>query len=342
VECANRYGFMANVFDGFTRPALACELVGKVYGTQPDVPGYVAMVENNETWKLFSQYNNLENPKAYCDKRFASIIPSRDELRVWATKSGPLDKAAGWPTLINAGANPQVNYSWYFTSTFRSNNQPWLYGLGETNFLLENYAVNSGHLVVCKAPAPIITTINNPATFPIDAGFPTTAFAGAKFKLNMSTTNAGYSFTSSDAVDAPVDNTGIITINDKPAGEVTITASKTGEADFEYKFTIEEFYSLDGVVNFVPAMDVCPNKGLTLPSPNQLSNGIENARLVGNILNEWGFMGNQGWVLEEGRNALFTNSIISPIRRMAVGPVTFTHYSMGNSSAEIYNVYCYK
>ncbi|HIF9114920.1 TPA: hypothetical protein ACX6O7_003744 [Photobacterium damselae] len=156
------------------------------------------------------------------------------------------------------------------------------------------------YIDICAANRfiPIITTIKNPHTFAGDSGFPTTAFDGAQFKLNMSKDNTGYTFVSSDSTNAPVDANGVITINDKPAGEVTITASKDGEADFEYKFTIAEYYSNETNGAMLPpdqSFPYCANKGLSTPSREQLSNGIPLSRSVGTFWQEWGNMVNWGW-----------------------------------------------
>ncbi|MCU8168454.1 hypothetical protein M2H12_22470, partial [Vibrio vulnificus] len=152
---------------------------------------------------------------------------------------------------------------------------------------------------------PTVTTVKNTHNFAVDSGFPTTAFDGAQFKLNMSPDNAGYSFVSSDSTNAPVDGNGVITINDKPAGEVTITASKNGEADVEYSFNVDEFYSiplLGRAVASTEAKASCSTRGLNEPTREQLaSQGVKDARQVGGLFTEWGLPQQwNGWVPPTG------------------------------------------
>jgi hypothetical protein len=354
VECANRYGFMANVFDGYTRPALGCELINsdgslKKYGSYTDVGNTKV---RNEDWKLLPSNSTMSFAKQYCDDEYSYIVPSDSELLNWAQRNGPLNEMAGWPTVIKGSNYPAIDYAYYYQSSLYNSTVtdmgPAAYALGNDIgnrkvFLEKTWitlsSANDGALTICKAPAPTITTVNNPTTFPIDAGFPTTAFAGAKFKLNMSKTNAGYSFTS-DAVDAPVDDTGIITINDKPAGEVTITASKQGEADFEYKFTIEEFYSntTNGVgYLWSIANSNCLNAGLKVPSQAQLSTGVSGSRGVGQFWQEWGRMDGQGWATPNSYLYSSTpgNGWIHGVEASGGG---YT-YSEGTGT---YTPYCYK
>ncbi|MCU8168343.1 hypothetical protein M2H12_21890, partial [Vibrio vulnificus] len=145
-----------------------------------------------------------------------------------------------------------------------------------------------------------VSTVKNAHTFAVDSGFPTTAFNGAQFKLNMYGDNTGYSFVSSDTINAPVDSDGVVTMRGKPTGEVTITASKDGEADFEYKFTIQLFFNglLPGSNTPLGphgASQVCINSNYQVPTREMLSNGHSGSRSVGALLNEWGSMLSWGW-----------------------------------------------
>ncbi|MCU8269375.1 hypothetical protein M2G84_22730, partial [Vibrio vulnificus] len=139
-----------------------------------------------------------------------------------------------------------------------------------------------------------VSTVKNAHTFAVDSGFPTTAFNGAQFKLNMYGDNTGYSFVSSDTINAPVDSDGVVTMRGKPTGEITITASKDGEADFEYKFTVQHWF-IDSVprdpyewAGYTHCRDTY---GAGTPR-NLLSSGVAYERSVGALLNEWGNLTN--------------------------------------------------
>ena len=99
-------------------------------------------------------------------------------------------------------------------------------------------------------------------------------------------------FNSSDNTNAPVDDYGVITLLDKPAGEVVITATKEGDTDFEYKFNVQEFYSnnTNGVgLYWVDAKANCLGNGRFKPSREQLTKGSE-VRETGSFWSEWGDM----------------------------------------------------
>ncbi|MEN4170986.1 Ig-like domain-containing protein, partial [Serratia marcescens] len=139
----------------------------------------------------------------------------------------------------------------------------------------------------------------NGYTYAVDAGFPKTGFAGAKFTVQL---NGGeptdYTWTSS-ASWASVSADGEVTFTGK--GDSTpVTVTATSKLDptkaFEYTFTLNDWYIDNGstAMTWSAANTYCTNQGASLATRLQLGGpqmtaGEYNVRgTVGSLWSEWG------------------------------------------------------
>ncbi|WP_408064309.1 inverse autotransporter adhesin Ilp [Yersinia pseudotuberculosis] len=144
-------------------------------------------------------------------------------------------------------------------------------------------------------------------TFDGDAGFPTTGFVGAAFKVNSGGDNSLYDWSSSAPALVSVSGEGVVTFNAVfPTGTPAITISATpkgGGSPLSYSFRVNQwFINNNGVaLNRADAATYCANAGYTTASSSQVTNAIVwgiGTRAMGNLWSEWGDFNNYnvpGW-----------------------------------------------
>ncbi len=144
-------------------------------------------------------------------------------------------------------------------------------------------------------------------TFDGDAGFPTTGFVGAAFKVNSGGDNSLYDWSSSAPALVSVSGEGVVTFNAVfPTGTPAITISATpkgGGSPLSYSFRVNQwFINNNGVaLNRADAATYCANAGYTTVSSSQVTNAIVwriGTRAMGNLWSEWGDFNNYnvpGW-----------------------------------------------
>lgn len=163
-------------------------------------------------------------------------------------------------------------------------------------------------------PNPSIDTVKNSHTFAASAGFPQTGFDTAAFTISPTgdaADNKLFNWKSSDSASASVE-AGTITLHDKPAGEVTITATYPTGEKYEYKFTIKKWFThgdkVGGSVIFgtqTQVKNICENTyGMKLPAKADYSDGKE-IRSIGKVFGEWGDLRQWGWKNDSGYNTTF-------------------------------------
>ncbi|MGE4800120.1 inverse autotransporter beta domain-containing protein [Yersinia hibernica] len=156
-------------------------------------------------------------------------------------------------------------------------------------------AANS-KVVTLTSPDTITGIVANGHTFAVDAGFPTTGFAGAKFQMMINgntTKNSDYNWSSDNISLVSIDTTGSVTFRDPanaPSSEIKITANpKAGGSALSYTFRITDWFSdkMYGTHTNQVARDTCQDAGKNLPPLNKLTNG-HYTRGIGSLWAEWG------------------------------------------------------
>jgi len=136
----------------------------------------------------------------------------------------------------------------------------------------------------------------------VSAGFPTTGFDGAKFKLNLPAgiQTGDFTWSSSDNNAVSV-NAGEVTLNSTTHGTVTIKAApNSGNGDtYSYTFTVQHWFT-HGADFTWPSLDRatsdCAAQGGTVPGRGLLTNGSAGmggggtTGKVGSLFGEWGNM----------------------------------------------------
>ncbi|HED3891823.1 TPA: inverse autotransporter beta domain-containing protein [Morganella morganii] len=140
--------------------------------------------------------------------------------------------------------------------------------------------------------APVLKDISvNGHTFTLSDGFPTTGFAGASFKLTLSSGSAGdYNWSARGNSWVSVDGEGNVTFTGKGnATPVTITATpKNGGRPLTYTFIVKSWFINDNrILNFQQVSDFCTNEGMSMATPEQLTSGAY-IRGMGSLWSEWG------------------------------------------------------
>ncbi|WP_412104751.1 inverse autotransporter adhesin Ilp [Yersinia pestis] len=137
----------------------------------------------------------------------------------------------------------------------------------------------------------------NGTTFNGDAGFPTTGFVGATFKVNSGGDNSLYDWSSSAPALVSVSGDGVVTFNAVfPTGTPTITISATpkgGGSPLSYSFRVNQWFinNNGATLNRADAITHCENVGYTMPTSTQVTNAatwMSGKRAVGNLWSEWG------------------------------------------------------
>ncbi len=136
----------------------------------------------------------------------------------------------------------------------------------------------------------------------VSAGFPTTGFDGAKFKLNLPAgiQTGDFTWSSSDNNAVSV-NAGEVTLNSTTHGAVTITAApNSGNGDtYSYTFTVQHWFTHGADFTWTSldkATSDCAAQGGTVPGRGLLTNGSVGAQgggttgKVGSLFGEWGNM----------------------------------------------------
>lgn len=151
---------------------------------------------------------------------------------------------------------------------------------------------------------PLIDTVKNSHPFAANAGFPQTGFDTAAFTISPTgdaADNQSFTWSSSDSASASVD-AGTVTLHDKPAGEVTITATYPTGEKYAYSFTIKKWFTngakVSGTQPVVTAACASLAGGFRLPDPQDYATDITSttpARDTGAVWSEWGDLRVYGW-----------------------------------------------
>ncbi|EMO5717226.1 hypothetical protein RVW00_002201, partial [Enterobacter bugandensis] len=137
-------------------------------------------------------------------------------------------------------------------------------------------------------PFPSGTTLAvNGHTFGIDSGFPTLAFKGAKYQIQVGGSSSSYAW-SSDKPWVNVDSSGNVVFMTKPtAKEFTVTATANG-VSFAKTFTVANWFDGDNVFRmYDSAWSYCSERG-RLPSVDELTDGDYVRGQLGSLYSEWG------------------------------------------------------
>ncbi|EKN5095477.1 hypothetical protein DYG63_21075 [Yersinia enterocolitica] len=141
--------------------------------------------------------------------------------------------------------------------------------------------------------------------------FPTTGFQTATFKIiptNNETDNSLFDWTSSNSSTISLSNMGVVTLNAKPTGSITVIATpKDGQAAYSYSFNIGKWFT-NGAYSATDAAQVTHISGCLSYSANgyswrlpNLSDYVTNTssssqpRAIGALWNEWGNLTNWQW-----------------------------------------------
>ncbi|XKM14026.1 hypothetical protein RCS94_02370 [Orbaceae bacterium ac157xtp] len=161
-------------------------------------------------------------------------------------------------------------------------------------------------------PAGIVNVIDGGFRENATRNFPTTGFPKASFDLVMAGNASDYTFSSNGGSAVTVDTSGKVTLNSKPSGAVTITATEnaTGQAH-PYTFTVAPTKWVvpklnsangDGNYTYEEAITACGDES-KIPSRAQLTNSplitapqdwswMDNfytRAIGGGVINEWGW-----------------------------------------------------
>ncbi|XKM12509.1 hypothetical protein RCS94_05665 [Orbaceae bacterium ac157xtp] len=125
----------------------------------------------------------------------------------------------------------------------------------------------------------------------LSPAFPTTGFPGAEFTLVMIGNPTDYTFSSNDSA-VVVDTNGKVTLNSKPSGAVTITATKNGTPHY-YTFNPTLWVVPNPTtMNYASAVSACGGTN-KIPSVLQLTskqNASYFTRTIGGgVFGEWGY-----------------------------------------------------
>ncbi|ABG19919.1 invasin [Yersinia pestis Nepal516] len=188
----------------------------------------------------------------------------------------------------------------------------------------------------------------NGTTFNGDAGFPTTGFVGATFKVNSGGDNSLYDWSSSAPALVSVSGDGVVTFNAVfPTGTPTITISATpkgGGSPLSYSFRVNQWFinNNGATLNRADAITHCENVGYTMPTSTQVTNAatwMSGKRAVGNLWSEWGDFSAYtapGWVPAE---FFWLSNNHDASTALAIGLSTGTLTTMGDFMA-ITHVMC--
>lgn len=136
---------------------------------------------------------------------------------------------------------------------------------------------------------PLTIEVNG-KTHPGDAGFPTSGFSQATFKLaGMPAT--GTTWTSSHA-NVAVTPDGQVTFNDVVSGPVTIKGESTSGLKAEYTFTLNRWFTGFGQMklNFADAEAYCQNRGEEIAKQDRANASDHPDRPGKSMVSEWGNM----------------------------------------------------
>ncbi|MGY0148204.1 invasin domain 3-containing protein [Edwardsiella tarda] len=173
-------------------------------------------------------------------------------------------------------------------------------------------AMTPTSLAITFAAVTGLTTTANPYQFSASSGFPTTGFTGAAFQVLINDTaanNGQYTWSTDQPGWTSVDASGGVRFSGTPSSTtntVTVSAEPTaGGSTVSYTFTVNAWFKNNGgnYGSWTVVRDWCSDKG-GLPSKSQVSNGLNSARTVGTLWNEWGnlmkygagFINNYHWL----------------------------------------------
>ena len=147
----------------------------------------------------------------------------------------------------------------------------------------------AGKVVIAQEQSfPAGTTLEaNGYDFAIDSGFPTLAFLGAKYQIQVGGNATGYAW-SSDKSWINVDSNGNVTFTAKPtAKEFTVTATANG-VSFKKQFLVQNWFTGDSTFRmYESAVSYCLTRG-QLPSVDELTDGDYVRGQLGSLYSEWG------------------------------------------------------
>ncbi|BFI64569.1 hypothetical protein okayama3_01540 [Yersinia pseudotuberculosis] len=179
----------------------------------------------------------------------------------------------------------------------------------------------------------------NGTTFNGDAGFPTTGFVGATFKVNSGGDNSLYDWSSSAPALVSVSGDGVVTFNAVfPTGTPAITISATpkgGGSPLSYSFRVNQWFinNSGATLDRVSAIAHCENVGYVMPISTQVTNAatwMSGRRAVGNLWSEWGDFSAYtvpGWVPAE---FFWLSNNHDATTALAIGLSTGTLTTMGD------------
>ncbi|CRY69037.1 invasin [Yersinia pekkanenii] len=137
----------------------------------------------------------------------------------------------------------------------------------------------------------------NGQTFAGDAGFPTTGFVGATFRVNSGGDNSLYDWSSSAPSLVSVGSDGMVKFNAVfPTGTPAITISATpkgGGSPLSYSFRVNQWFTNGGsrTLSRADGAEYCENTGYVMPASGQVTNAAtwaSGTRAIGNLWSEWG------------------------------------------------------
>ncbi|WP_413732732.1 Ig-like domain-containing protein [Sodalis sp. RH20] len=147
-----------------------------------------------------------------------------------------------------------------------------------------------------------VSPVANPHSFGPNSGFPNVGFdagpyAGSskpRFQINPMGNigdNGSLTWSSSNAVNAPIDENGIVTLNARPSSEVTLMA-RGDQYYYTYKFTVRKwltYYRPNSTNRYSwdDTQTLCASNGKSMLAAADLTSGV-NQRAVGSMFGEWG------------------------------------------------------
>ncbi|MFV8988337.1 beta strand repeat-containing protein, partial [Serratia fonticola] len=128
--------------------------------------------------------------------------------------------------------------------------------------------------------------------FALNAGFPTTGYAGANFTIKTNGNAGDFSWSADQAwvfadADGKVTFMGIPTSGTRKA-TITATPNSGGKAQ-TYSFTVSKWYVNGGTANRTAAFAYCDNEGLSVPTFSEVSSSAR--AKVGRLWDEWAMSG---------------------------------------------------
>lgn len=203
--------------------------------------------------------------------------------------------------------------------------------------------------IFTNAPMPAGTNINaGGVLFGLASGFPSTAFYGAKFQIQIggvTSNNQNFAWSSSHPTVASVDATGTVTILNKPAANTPVLISArnpVSQAEFIYTITptLNYFTAYSAVLSWSQSVSQCSFTKQLQPTQSMITSGT-NARLIGSLFGEWGNLHLYPTSSFVGRGAMWSSTADATGNHAYIVPTNGQSLIDGDSTARGYAI-CYK